>query len=227
MGLATLGQQFFLLACLIPAFSTAEIQSDPNTPVTSGLLWNHSGLPAVFPLQVKTPVGQNYFLTLVDKGTGKEALAAYIVGGAFFKVLVPPGTYKLRFSFGDVWQGEERLFGLGSKTGKFELEEPLTFKIHGASIKGGHLVDITEIQQGQLVRAAVKGQFICQTLRTKFYPSLNARYAQEFAFQNVAENNISPPFVGKFRMLGDGPYLRPENRYFFHLEFEVRSRYCE
>lgn len=226
-GRAATAQYFVLLACVVPAFAVAEILSDPTSPATSGLIWNRSGLPAVFPLQLKTPAGQDYFLTLVDEGSKKEALAAYIIGGAFFKVLVPPGTYTLRFSFGDVWQDEEHLFGSGLTTGEFELEQPLTFKIYGAGIKAGHLVDITEIRRGQLGQAKVKGQFICQVLRTEFFPTLEARYAQELAIQNGVRNDGRQSFSRELRMIGNRRYIRPENRHFFYLRYEVRSRYCE
>ncbi len=227
IGRTAMECRFVLLTCVIPAFAAAEIQRDSTIPATSGLIWNRSGLPAVFPLQVKTSAGQDYFLTLLDEGTKKEALAAYIVGGTFFKVLVPPGKYTLRFSFGDVWQGEEHLFGLGSNTGDFELEDPLTFKIYGAGTKAGHLVDITEFRRGRHVQAKVKGQFICQALRTEFFPPLEARYTRELAIQNGTGNHSNRSFSGEFRMLGNGPYARPENRQFFYSRYEVISRYCE
>lgn len=227
IGRAATKQLFVMLACIVPAFAAAEIQSDPPTPAASGLIWNRSGLPAVFPLQIKTPAGQDYFLTLVDEGTRKEILAAYIVGGTFFKVLVPPGKYTLRFSFGGVWQGEEHLFGSGPNTGEFELEEPLTFKIYGVGTKAGHLVDITEIRRGQLVQAKVKGQFICQFFRTEYFPPLEARYAPDSPVQNGVGFHGSRSFSGKFRMLGNESYSRREYRHFFHYRYEVRSRYCD
>ena len=86
-----------LLVCLAPTFAVADVRGSPERNQKPGLIWNRSGLPAVFPLQVKTLSGRDFVLTLVDEDTRLEALAAYIVGGAFFKVLVPPGTYTLRF----------------------------------------------------------------------------------------------------------------------------------
>lgn len=194
IGRAATASRLVLLASITPAFAVAEIQSDPTISATSGLIWNRSGLPAVFPLQVKTSAGQDYFLTLLDEESRKEALAAYIVGGEFFKVLVPPGKYTLQFLFGDVWRGGKHPFGLGSNTGDFELEDPLTFKIYGAGTKAGHLVDITEIQRGQAIQAKVKGQFICQALRTEFFPPLEARYARELAIQNGTGNHSNRSF---------------------------------
>lgn len=144
-----------MLSCLAPLALMAE-------PPRAGLMWNRTGLPAVFPLQVKTPEGADYYLTLSDAQTGEAALAAYIEGGEFFKVLVPPGRYVLRFASGEVWQGEDRLFGPGARTQRFELPHPLEFAIRGAGIKGGHVVTLSRDQPGGGVRAAVKAQYICQ-----------------------------------------------------------------
>ena len=144
-----------LLMCCIAAVASAGIEDRLRVPQTTGILWNRTGLPAVFPLQVKTPAGQDYFLKLIDGETRQDALAAYIVGGAFFKVLVPPGSYILHFSVGDVWLGEDHLFGSGENTRSFELEEALTFEIRDLATKSGHLVDITKGPFGQLAQATV------------------------------------------------------------------------
>src|SRR6056297_186762 len=95
-----------LLLALTGPGESAGTGEDAPSPTSAGLMWNRTGLPAVFPLQVKTPPGQDYVLTLIDADTGADALAAYIEGGAFFKVLVPPGTFRLKFAAGDVWHGQ-------------------------------------------------------------------------------------------------------------------------
>ena len=81
---------------LAPAAAVSGGGADTVATPPAGLMWNRTGLPAVFPLQVKTPPGQDHVLTLIDADTGTDALAAYIKGGAFFKVLVPPGTYRFK-----------------------------------------------------------------------------------------------------------------------------------
>ncbi|MFX0541262.1 hypothetical protein ACEWPM_005960 [Roseovarius sp. S4756] len=135
-------------------------------------MWNRSGLPAVFPLQVKTPPGQDYFLTLIDASTDSPALAAYIEGGTFFKVLVPPGIFRVKFAAGDKWQGEDDLFGPGAQTQIFELRDPLTFETRGYDTKAGHLVDLVGAPQGEIVEARVKDQLICQSVRLDFPTSI-------------------------------------------------------
>lgn len=157
-----------LLLCAVPLLVRAgpDRAAGPSQP--AGLMWNRTGLPAVFPLQVKTPAGQDYFLTLIDHDTDEAALAAYIDGGAFFKVLVPPGVFRLQFAVGEVWQDEKNLFGPGADTQVFELSKPLTFEIRGLGRKAGHLVNLLAHKPGQAAQTAVKDQLICQYARLAF-----------------------------------------------------------
>ncbi len=131
-------------------------------PPRTGLLWLRSPLPAVFPLQVKTAPGRDYHLTLVEVETRTATLAAYIKGGDFFRVLVPPGEYRLRFAYGTSWQGEEGLFGEGTR--HFVLDRALRFETKGIGTKGGHLVDLRDLLD---TREAVRsGPFhLCQSFR--------------------------------------------------------------
>ncbi len=162
----------FLLGLWTPPASASTEKADKGSvPQTAGLMWNRTGLPAVFPLVVKSPKGRDYFLTLINNKTGEEALAAYIQGGSFFKVLVPPGEFRLSFAAGIVWEGEENLFGPGKLTQVFELEMPLTFEVRNPNIKAGHIVDMSMITRDQMVQADTKEQLICQTLRWE-YPRL-------------------------------------------------------
>ena len=152
-----------LAAAVLLAAAPVVLAGSPPQP-RPGLMWNRSGLPAVFPLQVKTPPGANYYLTLRHAETGAAALAAFIRGGQFFKVLVPPGTYTLRFASGQVWRGEEHLFGPGDKTRVFDMPDPLTFEIRGYGTKAGHVVTIEADAAGDLAMLRLQGQYICQSL---------------------------------------------------------------
>ena len=152
---------FTLLLCAAATFARA--QDEPAPP--AGLMWNRSGLPAVFPLQVKTPPGQDYFLILIDATSGDAALAAYIKGGAFFKVLVPPGEFRLRFATGKRWQGEGALFGPGADTRVFELTGPLTFETRGLGVKAGHVVTLPGHGADQTADIGLKDQLVCQFFR--------------------------------------------------------------
>ena len=151
-----------LMCCVavVPGLGIAQ-----ENAVRHGLMWHRTGLPAVFPLQVKTAVGRNYYLTLRDAQTAAPALAAYIEGGRFFQVLVPPGTFALRFDYGGIWQGEADLFGGAGRTGTFELAEPLTFEVRSFSVKGGHIIDLTSLLPGREAQVDTGPRSICQTQR--------------------------------------------------------------
>lgn len=141
-----------------------------TSPTRAGLIRNNTGLPAVFPLQVKTAPGRDHHLALRDVGTGETVLTAYITGGAFFKVLVPPGSYRLRFSYGTDWQNPDTLFGNGPETGVIDLQDPLVFQTLGPGIKAGHLVDLTGLQDSPAPDARTRPQYICQAVRTELLP---------------------------------------------------------
>lgn len=150
-----------------------------------GVLWNRSGLAATLPLLVKTQGGTDYLLTLRDADTEKAVFAAYIRGGDFFRVLVPPGHYALVFAAGTGWQGEQDLFGPG--THHFTLETPLDF---GATVarRNGHIVDLRDPG-----RVLVNGYTICQTLTVE--PPRLLR-AEDFTAEGVRARLSQPPEPG-------------------------------
>jgi hypothetical protein len=153
-----------LALALCFGFIAPDVRAEVSAPPPAGLLWNKTGLPAVFPLQVKTLPGRDHVVILLDAETGEEALAAYIRGGAFFRVLVPPGDYRLRFMSGKVWQGEAALFGNGPETEVFELRRALRFQTQGLGTKAGHVVDL----RGRGTQVQIRDQRICQSFRPDF-----------------------------------------------------------
>ncbi|MEW9919829.1 hypothetical protein AB2B41_09455 [Marimonas sp. MJW-29] len=176
---------------LLLSFALAPMLRAEDRP--AGLMWNRTGLPAVFPLQVKTLAGPDYHLVLRDAVTGAPALAAYVEGGAFFRVLVPPGRYRLRFAYGSAWRGEEELFGPEMRV--FELAEPLEFAVTGFATKAGHVVDLTgRAADGGLV-AEVVPAVDCQSVRVFLEPVLPG------ASQGTA-----------LRLPGEGEVWRPRER---------------
>ncbi|MHA3977014.1 hypothetical protein ACW9UR_04950 [Halovulum sp. GXIMD14794] len=107
-------------------------------------------------MQVKTQPGADYLLQIQPVDTEQPVLAAYVRGGEFFRVLVPPGQYHVMFASGTDWQGEEALFGPATET--FVLDPPLSFRA-SVSRREGHLIDLripTDI--------AVQDIAICQRL---------------------------------------------------------------
>jgi len=124
-----------------------------------GLLWSDTELPRTLPLQVKTAEGRDYYFVLRDVATGRDVIGAYAQGGAFFRLLVPPGLYELQIASGQEadWQGRAGLFG--AQTQRFVLEPPLGFGVTGYARKGGHLVDLRNL--GAIAQTSLG---ICQRL---------------------------------------------------------------
>ena len=118
------------------ALSAQPVAAQPE----HGMIRNHTGLPLTFPLQVRTDPGRDYALVLLEDATGDRALTAYIEGGRFFRVLTPPGRYRLHLASGTRWVGEGALFG--PETVTIEFDEILDFHTEGLSRKTGHLVDL-------------------------------------------------------------------------------------
>jgi len=174
----------YIAAALMLAFGMASAPQADETAAHSrppaGLMWNRTGLPAVFPLVVKSRPGADYVVVLVDTKTGVDALSAYIVGGEPFRVLVPPGTFLLRFTYGTDWTGEDRLFGAGEGTGAFVLPGALTFEIEGFGTKKGHLVDLSNAPTGTVRDARVGDLRICQSLAA--FQSRNPQRLDRFTF---------------------------------------------
>lgn len=220
-----------LLSWLAPPGLAYTDKAHPvSGPHTTGLMWNRTGLPAVFPLQVKSQLGRDYFLTLINNETGEDALAAYIEGGSFFKVLVPPGEFRVSFAAGLVWRGEEELFGSGTLTHVFELENPLTFEIRNPGIKAGHIVDLSPMSLDQLAQADTKEQLICQTFRWE-YLSLPTGHEIGLEFTNPEDQRRIRSWYGQLRF----PIRRTTGvlQRHTHLDYRyprphraIRSRFC-
>lgn len=143
------------LCLLLPTLAAAD---RPR----AGILWNRSGLPATFPLQVKTLPGNDYVVFLIEPDSSEPAMAGYIRGGDFFRLLVPPGRYLLRFAYGTDWQGEDALFG--PLTDWTETEKVLDFRILGTARRSGYLVTLIE-RNGVMKIVDARPQDWCQIAR--------------------------------------------------------------
>jgi hypothetical protein len=145
---------FALLICLIlPGLALAE-----DRP-RAGLMWNLSGLPATFPLIVKTLPGKDYVLFVDDPATDRPVMSGYIRGGNHFRLLLPPGSWTLRFAFGKDWQGEDQLFG--PETGWAKTDAPLDFHVIGIDRRRAYIVTLIE-QNGKLRIADMQADAECQ-----------------------------------------------------------------
>lgn len=127
----------------------------------AGLMWNRSGLPATLPLVVRTQPGRDHVVFLTPPTGGKPVMAGYIHGGTFFRLLVPPGTWAIRFAHGTDWQGEESLFG--PQTTHSVMATPMTFEA-GVARKHGHIIRLIE-SEGRFQIVSAGPLDLCQGLR--------------------------------------------------------------
>ncbi|OCX61055.1 hypothetical protein BFP70_16525 [Thioclava sp. SK-1] len=110
-----------------------------------GLLWVHSDLPRVFPLQVQTDAGRDYYLELRSTEDERRVLGAYVRGGAFFRVLTPPGAYRIAIVSGRDWDAQAHVFKEPGQA--IILDEVFRFRA-GFARKNGWLLDLRDTGQG-------------------------------------------------------------------------------
>lgn len=200
--------------CLL---ALGPVNADSDRP--AGLLWNRTGLPAVFPLQIKTTPGADYLVMLSDSSTNEEALAAYARGGEFFRVLVPPGLFDIQIYYGTNWRGEEERFGTGPETGTITLPDPLLFSVKGLDRKSGHLIDLRDVVRRTEETARVKPIDLCQNRQTVAAGRLPSGEAETHA-NGILDIRTIPPT--NLRALG--PRLRPEPGYLTNSNLTLRER---
>lgn len=158
----------FLSVLPAVAFSGAAWAEDRPR---AGLIWNRSGLPATFPLIVKSRPGDDYALFVTDPEDGAEVMAGYVRGGEFFRLLLPPGEWRLRFAHGREWQGEDDLFG--AETEWIEVPRPLDFRLLGVDRRRAYVVTLGERDGAVAVtdaRAGVECQLVLWDSENREWP---------------------------------------------------------
>lgn len=143
---------FLLIAMALPAGAGDRPRA--------GLMWNRSELPATLPLVVKTMPGRDYVVYLAPPEGGDPVMAGYIHGGAFFRLLVPPGTWAIRFAHGRDWQNENDLFG--PLTEWTAMDRTMTFGA-GVARKQGHIIRLFETG-GRMTVVSAGPLDLCQGL---------------------------------------------------------------
>lgn len=77
----------------------------------TGVIFVGEGMARVAPLRVTGTEGADYYLKLVDEGTGQEVMSLYVRGGDTLQTRAPTGRYRLRYASGSQWLGTAALFG--------------------------------------------------------------------------------------------------------------------
>ncbi|MEM6889018.1 MAG: hypothetical protein AAF636_12855 [Pseudomonadota bacterium] len=223
----------YVLAGPASAEDNTQAPRDELVP-QHGLAWNRTGLPLVFPLQVKTVPGQFYYLTLRETVKGEPVVAAFIDGGRFFRVLVPPGDFFVRFATGQAWHNDELLFGPGALTEVIDLPAPLTFKVVNFGTKGGHIIDLTgRAPDGQTPLPTVEATLKCKGRILSAAPRRQRPFddIEVFGFRVPPEGEVMHHPNARFdpdRLSGrDHPvFTRNYAPYLSSPRFEIRHRPC-
>lgn len=186
----------YLTAILVLTATLAAAQPD-----RLGLQWNRSGLPLRFPLVMKLPAGDDYFVTLRAEPEADAILAAYFEGGGASRVLVPPGTWHVRVDRGERWRDAAVLFGPGTET--FTLADPLTFEITGLNRIEGHIVDLRGEAPGVLAMDATVPLAFCDAIRVADRPVVAAPAPDEAEQARQRDRLFGPnPDGGRDLLLG-------------------------
>ena len=118
---------------------------------TFGVSNNCRVMEWVAPLSIQTSPGFDYFVKLVTE-SGAIVMEMYIKGGEQLNTSVPIGTFELRYAAGNVWYGEELLFG--KETAYSKTNKLFHFEFDGSSYNG-YTVELIMQRNGNLPVSAI------------------------------------------------------------------------
>jgi len=92
-----------------------------------GIIWTNMDREGTSPFAIVTSPGSDYYLKLVDSFSGAEKMGIFVRGGQKIEVLVPTGSYHMRYAAGKTWRGVDHLFGPDGLTSYQKSESTLAF----------------------------------------------------------------------------------------------------
>ncbi|MBQ3810620.1 MAG: hypothetical protein II839_07355 [Kiritimatiellae bacterium] len=93
----------------------------------TGTVWVFTDRPREVPFRMPALRHQDVYAKLTDAESGKDVLSCFVRRDETAEVLVPLGTYRLRYAHGTDWYGTNLLFG--PETDYRQIEEPLVFAV--------------------------------------------------------------------------------------------------
>lgn len=133
-----------------PAFSASPL------PISTGIVSFPSGY-VIAPIRIRASSGSNFFVRLVHSFTKAHIMEIYLEGGDTFEGKVPLGSYEIRYASGNVWYGEDLLFGPSTQFHK--AEKTFNFTRDGDSISG-YTVELVRQRGGNLRTSTIsRGEF--------------------------------------------------------------------
>lgn len=141
----------------IPQFSTSTQSKAPEqrtsaplpfplSPPNSGTARKNVTAESVAPFEIKTSAGSNYLIKL-ENISGVRVMDIFVRGGDTIEVLVPLGSYILKYAVGDTWYGYEHYFGPDTNYNK--ANSMLHFRQEGTQIRG-YTVKLYRVSGGNL-----------------------------------------------------------------------------
>ena len=102
---------------------------------SNGTIVSYTDDEAIAPLEIVTSSDDTYyFLKLSDYSTDTDVMAVFIQPGQTVDINVPLGSYQIKYATGDIWYGEEDLFGPNTSCSK--LADVFDFTISGDTVYG-------------------------------------------------------------------------------------------
>lgn len=110
----------------------------------------------VAPLSITVSNNQtNYYIKLVNWYDKKPCVIFFVRGGESTEILVPLGSYELRYATGEEWYGEEHLFGSKTQYGKAETRLDFT---SSDGYYNGHTLKLTPQRNGNMHTSHLSAQ---------------------------------------------------------------------
>lgn len=129
----------------------------PSVAINAGIVRLNFSSKPIAKLQIKTTVGSDYFIKIVNQATDKEELVVYIIGGKNFLTEFPLGNYSMRYATGTTWYGERHLFG--PQTAFAKADKDFIFKREGNKILGYTIELIPQVGGNLRTRKITRSQF--------------------------------------------------------------------
>lgn len=124
-----------------PAFDEPA-QALPSTGVYQAYRSNR-----IAPFRIVTRGDGNFFIRMVDVGSGNIALELFVRGGEVTETRMPLGSFELRYASGDTWYGPTHLFGPSTSYNK--ADSVFQFQQTGREISG-YTVELYQQRDGNL-----------------------------------------------------------------------------
>jgi hypothetical protein len=99
---------------LIQEIQKIRMRPQPQALPPTGVIWGLvSQSYTTGPLAIQTRFGSgNYYIKLVDTSSGATRMVLFVrEGDTTSELVVPAGSYEMRYATGSTWYGEELLFG--------------------------------------------------------------------------------------------------------------------